>query len=136
MIKNKKNGFMILESIVALIIFAVAIVGVIQYQNNFLQATADSYNRTIANYLVESLVGQVTIDQPNLDKYVNADITYTPYNNWLNSVSNSLPKVNPSNLPQITSTTVNGSKQLTITIFWQNPFDSIVSSYKTQVLIF
>lgn len=131
---NNKNGFLILEAIVSLIIFAVAIVGTVQYQNTFLQSTADSYNRTIANYLVESIVGQITIDQPNINKYISGDISYDPYKNWLNSVNQSLPKTQ-ANPPTITSVDVNGYKQLTITIFWENPFDSIVSSYSTKVLI-
>ncbi len=132
---NKKNGFLLIESLVAIIVFSISIVSIIGFQNSVLQLTADTYNRTIANSLAESITGQINIDKANIIKYINTDKTYVGYNNWEKLVTTSLPKAN-MNLPIISADIIPGGTKINITIFWMNPFDNVVSSYVTSTVIF
>jgi type IV pilus assembly protein PilV len=130
---NQKNGFYILEALVAILIFAIGILGVMQIQKFSVQAISDSQYRINALYLADSLIGDMWVDQNNISQYVNG--SGTNYQSWLQELDSVLPNANQYP-PKITLTNVNNSQQVNITIYWKDPQLNVVSQYQTTATIY
>lgn len=130
---NQKNGFYILEALVAILIFAIGILGVMQIQKFSVQAISDSQYRINALYLSDSLIGNMWVDQNNISQYVNG--SGANYQAWLQELDSVLPNANQYP-PNITLTNINNSQQINITIYWKDPQLNVVSQYQTTATIY
>lgn len=130
---NQKNGFYILEALVAILIFAIGILGVMQIQKFSVQAISDSQYRINALYLSDSLIGNMWVDQNNISQYVNG--SGANYQSWLQELDSVLPNANQYP-PKITLTNINNSQQINITIYWKDPQLNVVSQYQTTATIY
>ncbi len=135
-LKNN-NGIFIMESLVALIIFMVGILGIIKYQGETIIATSDAQYRINAAFLADSLIGDMWIEQAHLAQF--ADKTGTTYEAWFEQLSQSLPGVidgQSDTAPTITvSDGVGGSKVIHVVIKWKQPSSNFISQYEIESTI-
>lgn len=129
----KQNGFYILEALVAILIFAIGILGIMQIQKFSIQAISDSQYRINALYLSDSLIGDMWVDQSNIPQYISG--SSPNYQTWLQEVDSILPNANQYP-PTITLTNINNSQQINITIYWKDPQLNVVSKYQTTATIY
>lgn len=137
-IKAKKNkGIFIMESIIALMIFMIGILGIIKYQGESIIATSDSQYRINASLMADSLIGDMWIQQGNIDTIV--DKSSDTYKDWFTQLESSLPRVvdgESETAPIITLVNgVGGAKVINITIKWKQPNSNFVSQYQVQSTI-
>lgn len=72
------GGFLLLEVLVALLIFAFGVLGVVGLQAAMTKAQSGSKYRGDAAYLAQELIGNMWADLPSLAKYTTADCASHP----------------------------------------------------------
>lgn len=137
MLKNKVNikttkGFYTIEAIIAIIVFLVGVLGVVQIQTNTIQAVSDAQYRINASYLADSLIGQMWVDKPNATTYAPGKAEYDA---WLAEVTASMPGV-ATNPPILTFATTASGTLVNLTILWSDPSTGNVSRHVAESLIF
>lgn len=110
---------MLLEALIAMLIFSMGILAIVGLQAASIKNTTDAKYRTEASFLANQYVGQMWVDRANLANYA------TPSGSALST----LPEV--SVLPSGTRTIVVLGNQVTITITWQLPGESTAHKFMT-----
>lgn len=130
---NKQKGFYLIEAVIAILVFAIGILGVIKIQANSINNVSDVQFRTTASGLSQSIINQILLDKNNISSYI--DGTSDNYQNWLTQVKKSLPGVE-NNLPQITYESKSYGTNLKVIIFWNNPKTSHISNFTNETTIY
>jgi type IV pilus assembly protein PilV len=122
-------GAMLIEALIALLIFSLGILGVVGLQATAIQQSTDARYRMEAAQLVERLIGQMwTSDRTvaNLQTQFNncTSGACVGYADWYAAVAATLPGVA---IVGLTAPTVNvdANGLVTITVFWRAPTDAI-----------
>lgn len=126
--RRGQNGIMLIEALIAILIFSIGILAMIGMQATAIKEVADAKYRSDAAYLANQLVGQLWGDRGALASYAYAGGTppTTPaaLNNWITTVQATLPGVTTTPPAPLTSTmpqvAVVGTT-VTITVFWLPP---------------
>lgn len=74
--KSAQKGVVIIEAMIAILIFSVGVLGIVGMQANMIKNTSDSNYRAEANYIAQQTVGTMWSDMvpvSNLDNYVVLD---------------------------------------------------------------
>lgn len=139
------EGFILLDALVAIVIFSVGIVGMVALQSSAIQLAGAANYRLDAALLTDQVIAQMWASDPKqlqsnfagdkangganyLDWMKNADCTSATH------VTGCLPGV-PANPPsiQIAQETLSGSSnpeyRVTVTVNWQSPSDANAHSY-------
>jgi type IV pilus assembly protein PilV len=141
------RGFVLLDALVAIVIFSIGIVGMVALQGSAVQMTGAANNRLNAALLADQVIAQMwSSDLSALStNYAGASgAGGANYLSWMSSMdcsttghfSTCLPNVS-SNPPSIVVTkeavsdSGNTEYQVVITINWQEPSDSNAHSYMT-----
>ena len=123
--QKSQQGVMLLEALVAILIFSIGIVAVMGMQAASISQVTQAKFRTDASYLVNQIVGKMWVDLPNVPSYTSAG--YAGRAAWDTTVANTLPNGNaviavnglaytaPGVTPIATGATV------TVTINWKLP---------------
>jgi len=86
------RGFMLIEALVALLIFAFGVLGIVGLQASMTKAQTQSKSRADASLLVQQLLGSMWSDTPNLAAYSTANCAgYARYSEWAARVAAALP---------------------------------------------
>ena len=116
-------GIMLLEALVAILIFSVGILSVVGMQATAVKAAADAKYRSAASLLANELLGQMWITnrtaatlQTNFQGSAGSGGTY--YNNWYSNVQATLPGA-ATNPPTVTVDSTTGL--VTIVVQWKLP---------------
>ena len=118
---NTARGFVLLEALIALLIFALAVLGLVGLQASMTRATSGAKYRADAAYLASDLVGTMWTDSRNLALYdASRCAGHPPCQRWMARVSERLPTGVGS--AQV-STTAPG--QVTVKVTWQAPSDEL-----------
>lgn len=137
LIKKNQKGIFIIESIVALVIFTIGILGIIKYQGETINATTDSQNRITAAFLADSIISDMWVSQSQITAIAGGQGEI--YQNWLDQVSNYLPGVSGQDsdtAPIITVTNgLDGARIIQVTVRWKVPASGVVSQYSLQSTI-
>lgn len=127
-----QSGIMLLEALIAILIFSLGILTVIALQATSIKLTSDAKYRTDATLLANRLIGQMWVSGGDLAA-LKADFETggDSYNAWVADVSakEGLPGVVAagsgvvSTLPLVTVDDTAGATagQVTITLFWRSP---------------
>lgn len=67
-----QKGIVLLEGLIAILIFSVGILGAVGLQATMIKANSDSKYRVEAGLIVEQRISQMWVDQMNLVNYVEA----------------------------------------------------------------
>ena len=84
--KSAQQGVIMIEAMVAILIFSVGVLAIVGLQATMVKNTADSKYRSEASYIAQAKVGQMWADPDNAASYVTAtplDITPTLPNGTL-----------------------------------------------------
>ncbi|TLD44584.1 MAG: hypothetical protein FAZ92_03134 [Accumulibacter sp.] len=132
-VAGSQAGVMLLEALIAILVFSLGILSVVALQATTVQLTSDAKYRTDATLLANRLLGQMWTSSGNLTAMKTAFQTGgTAYNAWLADVSgrDGLPGVVAastgvvSTLPTVAVTINPGAAddgQVVITLRWRTP---------------
>lgn len=124
--KSSQSGIVIVETLVAILIFSVGVLGIVGMQANMLKNTAESKYRADASYIARTAIGTMWGDTnpiANLDNYVGTTL---------------IPNLLPNGKRTITKdaiildsggTAVGGT--FTVIINWKAPGDSTEHTFTT-----
>lgn len=104
--RHAQNGVVLLEALIAILIFSMGILAVVGLQAAMIKNTSDSKYRADASYIAQQRVGQLWVDQANLANYAESDTDISDL------------------LPNGTRTTIRDGvnpNQFTVMIGWQQP---------------
>lgn len=135
--RHGQRGVMLLEALIAILIFSVGILGVVGLQATAVQQTTAARYRAEAALLAEQLIGTMWVDTRTAtalkNKYESCGgASCTGYNEWLAAVEAKLPGVkdNDDNAPQVN---VSDKGVVTITLFWQAPGEESENAHRYDV---
>ncbi len=112
-----QKGSVILESMIALLIFSFGILALVALLGASVKNTTNAAYRTEASLLVSQVIGQMWAGDKSaggLAAYLTGGASYTA---WKNKVAEALPGVTASTAPTITLQ----NNLYTITVFWKLP---------------
>lgn len=122
---SHQSGVLLLEVLVAILIFALGLLAVLSLQGAAMREIGDARYRMDAAILADQLVGQMWADDRTnatlIANYDSVNAAAPGYAPWAAQVSQLLPNAIGANAPTVT---VNATNQVTINIFWQAPEDT------------
>jgi type IV pilus assembly protein PilV len=130
------SGYMLLEVMISILIFAIGIIGTITMQATSIRHNSESNYRIEACFLVDALIGRMWSDDRAPAALAANYATGGPaYNAWLVDVQTRLPGV-ADYPPTVTVTTVAGlsppatsKSRITTTVQWKTPGESVVHNH-------
>lgn len=139
----KQKGSVILESLIAILIFSIGILAIIGLQGVSIQNTAGAKYRTDASLLANQIIGQMWVAdkttatlQANFNSPAGAQ-----YIIWSSAVQQALPGVilaggNASGVVQTTPIiSIDNNNQATVTVKWQSPGEGAPHQHVTVARI-
>ena len=123
--RQSQRGVMLIEALVAILIFSVGVIAVMGMQAVSIEQVSQAKYRTDASYLANQITGQMWTDVPNLATYATAGSTGRAA--WDTTVAHTLPS-------GTATITVVGSL-VTVTVNWQVPNESVIRKYVSAVNI-
>lgn len=88
-----QSGFALLEALVAMLVFALGILGLVGMQATMARETTNAKLRSDAAYLAQELIGSMWGDVANLANYKTTSCNgYTRCSDWLKKVNYGMPK--------------------------------------------
>ncbi|MGE5386021.1 MAG: type IV pilus modification PilV family protein [Betaproteobacteria bacterium] len=133
MVEAKKNeaGVAMLEVLISILMLALGVLALVGLQASMNVNATESKYRAEASFLANQLVGQMWVDQVNLDKYAvsagTCSQSYTACTNWIAGVANRLPSGGAD-------VTINGTA-VTISVTWQTPGGGLPHSYQLNAIV-
>src|SRR4051812_50179651 len=70
---KSQQGVILIEVLVAILIFSVGVLAIVGLQANMIQNTADAKYRSEASYIAQVRIGQMWADPANLSTYLEAN---------------------------------------------------------------
>jgi len=117
--RKSQAGVMLIEALVAILLFSVGVVAVMGMQAVSIEQVSQAKYRTDASYLADQIIGQMWTDQPNLASY--ATVGYSKRAPW--------DAVVASTLPNGTGTITVAAPQVTVTINWRLPNETVTRKF-------
>ncbi|MBT2324988.1 pilus assembly protein PilV [Variovorax paradoxus] len=115
-LRQPESGFVLLEALVALMIFAFGVLGMIGLQAAMTKSQTASKFRADASYLAQQLIGAMWIDITNLSSYQTSSCAgYARCAEWAGKISAALPS------SDYTVTVDAATGEVTIRITWSAP---------------
>ena len=115
---DSQAGVMLLESLVAMLIFSIGILGIVILQGTAVKQATDARHRSDASFLANQLLGQMWLEGRDLQSLQTQFNTGKPkYNTWKATVIAALPgaDINP---PEVV---VDPDNIVTVTVKWLAP---------------
>lgn len=109
---NFQSGSVLLEALIAILIFSAGILAIVGLQAAAMKNTTQAKARIDASLIADQRIGNIWIDIPNMASYVEADTAVTA-------------------LPDGKRTTVINGDQVTVTVSWQMPGESTPNTYQS-----
>ena len=146
---KNQAGSVLLEALVALLLFSFGALGLLGLQAVSIKNTADAKYRADASYLTNQIIARMWVDRANMDNYAHrptgAACAYTGtasantnVTGWLAQIGALLPGVvaGPPGTTQIQVTTpVAGTKEIKVTVCWQAPQETSAHNFVTTARI-
>lgn len=136
MMHNKQNGSIVLEALIAILIFSIGILAIVGLQAVSIKNVAAAKYRTDASLLANQVIGQMWVgDKSNA---VMAPAYSSPsgpaYIAWAATVAQRLPGVTgvAGNAPTIS---IDANNNVTVTLFWQAPDEAASHTYTAMAVV-
>jgi prepilin-type N-terminal cleavage/methylation domain-containing protein len=113
---HRQQGITLVEVLVSLVLFAVAIVGLLRTLGTAMRDSGEVEFRTVAANLASARLGAMWIDRSNLANYVETDTALTE-------------------LPNGTRTVTVAGSVVSIVIHWQVPGSDAQRTYSTMATL-
>jgi len=123
---NKSRGVALIETLVAILIFAIGVLGLVGMQAAMIRAQSAGKFRADATNLSNEVIGLMWLDKSNVAKYATANCSgYQPCADWKNKVASGLPQGSSA----VTADAATGAVSVTLT--WTIP-DEGTHTYVTS----
>ncbi len=135
--RNKRwsSGFVLLEALIAILIFSIGVVGLVGLQAMSAKNSTAARYRSEAELLVNQLIGKMWVsDRTIATLQSNFNTGGSAYNTWSSSVTSTLPGVVASTATAPT-VTVDAAGVVTIAVYWIAPSDATQHSLTTVTQI-
>lgn len=106
-LKSTQQGVILIEVLVAILIFSVGVLAIVGLQANMIKNTADAKYRSEASYIAQARIGQMWADPGNLGTYLETDTN--------------ISALLPSGKRTVTQPTTG---QFTVTVGWTGPTET------------
>lgn len=128
-----QRGVVIVENLVAILVFSMGILGIVGLLAVSLKNTTDAKYRNDASLLANQIIGEMWVDdKSNTALKTNYESPNgAKYLTWQTAVANALPNV-ASNAPTIT---IDANNVATITVMWQLPGEAAAHKYTVSARI-
>ena len=128
---HRQGGVMLLEALIAILIFSIGILGIVGLQATAVQQSTDARYRSEAAQLAEQLIGTMWVGNrspTNLQTLYNTctSTSCTGYQDWSTQVAAQLPGVSDA-AGTLPSVNVDPDGIVTISIFWRAPTEPTTS---------
>lgn len=123
--RRRQHGIVLLDALIAILIFAIGILGIVKLQSNAVGFASDAKFRSDAAMLADQAIGRMwASDQTTLSTaYVgSAGSGGAGYNAWNTLVSGALPS-------GVGTIVVDAATVATVTVAWANPSDGQAHTY-------
>jgi type IV pilus assembly protein PilV len=122
------GGIVLIEVLIALLIFMFGVLGLVGLQASLTRATTDSKVRADAAYLAGEMVARLWSDTTNVANYDGSNCASTTLcKEWQTKVTSSLPSGNGTVAVTVDSA---GNAAVTVTVTWAGP-DKQTHTYTT-----
>jgi len=130
----KQQGSVILESLIAILIFSMGILAIVGLQAASIKNMAGAKYRTDASLLANQVIGRMwTSDKTTAALQANFNSPAgAQYLNWTSSVQQALPGVASGVMPTIV---IDANNEAIITIRWQSPGEATPHQHVTRARI-
>lgn len=149
---NKQRGSVLLEALIAILIFSFGLLGLIGIQASAVGLSIDAKYRADAAYLANQIVSQMWVDRANMDTYAHhaTGSACTPTGaasantkvhdgatpgSWAFQVAQSLPSATQDR-QQIKITTIGTTRRIEVGLCWKRPQESTWHSHLTVTQIY
>lgn len=124
---TKQRGVIILEGLIAVLIFSLGIIGIVGLLATSIKNTASAKYRNDASLLANQIIGQMWVDdKTNASLKTNFESpSGAKFVTWKSVVTNTLPGI-ATNPPTIA---INASNVTTVTVWWQAPNEPAAHNY-------
>jgi type IV pilus assembly protein PilV len=136
-----QGGFMLLEALIAIVIFSLGILGLLALQAVAVNNASAAKYRSDASFQAENLVGQMWVSSRTpaaLQANFSSAGGGKPYAVWASGVAAALPGAGtypPAVTVQPVTKTVAPSSVVTITIYWKAPNESATAPPHRYTLV-
>lgn len=129
---------MLLEALIAILIFSIGILGIVKLQATAIQQSSAAEYRVIAAMMANDVISQMWASDKTPATLETNFESGAPYTAWRSKViASGLPGVSATqNAPTISVTSVPAgvtggvaSNQVTVTVFWQAPNESTAHNF-------
>lgn len=133
---RSQEGFMLLEALIAILIFSVGILAIIGMQAAAVNAVGDAKYRSDAAILVNELIGRMwASDRTTATLQANFNSpSGASYTSWLASVQTTLPGVSSGSAPSPT-VAIDATGTATITVYWKAPNEPTTNPAHNHIVI-
>lgn len=138
--RNHQTGVMLLEALIAILIFSVGILAIVGLQANSIKLAGDAKYRSEANILTNQLIGDMWQNQSATQTAFAGNYT-PPSGVGFTSWAKTLPTPFYTNVSSVIIAPVSSaaastvSDVVTINLYWKTPGDASTHSYTTQTQI-
>jgi len=130
------NGFVLLEALIAILIFSMGILALMGLQAASIKNTVEAKYRTDASFLANQIVARMWVDQANIASYAHhatgascnpggSASTYAKVTGWLNQVGATLPGASAAHQQIV----VGANHLVTVRICWKSPQEASYHNY-------
>lgn len=105
-----QQGVVLLETLVAILIFSVGVLGIVGLQAAMVKNVAESKFRSEASYIAQARIGQIWADPENVATYLETDTDISPATMGLQGL--------PNGRRTVTQPTAGN---FVVTVTWQQP---------------
>lgn len=128
---------MLLEALIAILIFSVGILGIVKLQAAAIQQSSAAEYRTIASMMANDVISQMWVSDKTTLNANFATGSGTPYTQWRSKViASGLPGISTTQYaPTIAITSVAGgtggtaSNRAVVTVFWKAPHETTAHNF-------
>jgi type IV pilus assembly protein PilV len=129
-----EKGVMLLEALIAILIFSIGILALIAMQSRAIAYSSDAKYRSDASFLANDIIGQMWLDRANIANYASPGGSSPELAAWIVRVNATLPGTTiAGNTPVIAVNAVTG--EVDVTIKWQLPSGEGARTYRSVGLV-
>lgn len=118
---SRQAGVMLLEALVAILIFSVGVLAIVGMQATAIQDVGEAKYRSDAAFLANHIIADMWGNSGNLAGYAYAGSGSVPalLQNWVNTVQSRLPGVNVASGKNLPIVALGANNTVTVTVRWQ-----------------
>jgi type IV pilus assembly protein PilV len=137
--RRSQAGIMLIEALIAILIFSIGILGIVGLQATAVQQSSDARYRSQAAELAQQLLGQMWIGD-RTPGTLQTQFNCTPpcaspgagYQAWYTQVAATLPSVSSDTTLQ-PAVIVDDTGIVNMTLYWRQPSDTVGASHQYKV---